>query len=161
MPVNKTAEPSSGEGSLTDTQNLVFMGSNVSSGGATCLVVATGTSTMLGEVSSELSQAPTKTAFDKGVQSVSWLLIRFMLVMVPAVFLINGLTKNNWLEALLFAISIAVGLTPEMLPMLVTTCLAKGAVDMSHKKVIIKKLDSIENLGSIDILCTDKTGTLT
>ena len=163
VPVNKTAEPSEGDDkvSLTDTPNLVFMGSNVSSGGATCLVVATGASTMLGEVSSELTQAPTKTAFDKGVQSVSWLLIRFMLVMVPAVFLINGLTKSNWLEALLFAISIAVGLTPEMLPMLVTTCLAKGAVDMSHKKVIIKKLDSIENLGSIDILCTDKTGTLT
>jgi len=161
VPVNKTAEAGSGEGSLTDQPDLVFMGSNVSSGGATCLVVATGVSTMLGEMSSQLSKAPAKTAFAKGIESVSWLLIRFMLVMVPAVLLINGFTKGDWLEALLFAISVAVGLTPEMLPMLVTTCLAKGAVSMSHKKVIIKKLDAIENLGSIDILCTDKTGTLT
>ena len=161
VPVTKTAEPASGEGALVDQGDLAFMGSHVASGGATCVVVATGAATMLGEMSSELSEGPTKTAFDKGVSSVSWLLIRFMLVMAPAVFVINGLTKGDWLQALLFAISVAVGLTPEMLPMLVTTCLAKGAVDMSRKKVIIKRLDAIENLGSIDVLCTDKTGTLT
>jgi Mg2+-importing ATPase len=108
-----------------------------------------------------LNQKPTVTSFEKGVNAVSWVLIKFMLVMVPIVFFVNGFTKGDWLHALLFAISIAVGLTPEMLPMIVTTSLAKGAVAMSKKKVIIKNLNSIQNLGAIDILCTDKTGTLT
>ena len=97
----------------------------------------------------------------KGVSAVSWVLIRFMFVMVPVVFVINGLTKGDWLEAFLFGISVAVGLTPEMLPMIVTSCLAKGAVSMSKKKTIVKNLNSIQNFGAIDILCTDKTGTLT
>ena len=100
-----------------------------------------------------------ETSFTKGVNAVSWVLIRFMLVMVPLVFFINGITKGNWLEAFLFGISIAVGLTPEMLPMIVTTCLAKGAVSMSKKQTIVKNLNSIQNFGAIDILCTDKTGT--
>ncbi|MEG2770426.1 MAG: HAD-IC family P-type ATPase, partial [Oscillospiraceae bacterium] len=125
------------------------------------VVITTGNDTMLGGMTSELSAKPPKTNFEKGVNSVSWLLIRFMLIMVPIVLFINGFTKGNWLNATLFAISVAVGLTPEMLPMLVTTCLAKGAIAMSHKKVIIRNLNAIQNLGSIDILCTDKTGTLT
>jgi len=102
-----------------------------------------------------------QTSFEKGINTVSWLLIRFMLVMVPIVLFVNGFTKGNWMEAILFALSVAVGLTPEMLPMIVTTCLAKGAVTMSRKKTIIKNLNSIQNLGSMDILCSDKTGTLT
>ncbi|HZK56854.1 MAG TPA: magnesium-translocating P-type ATPase [Clostridia bacterium] len=141
--------------------NLVFMGTNVISGFAKGIVVATGNDTVFGEIAQELNKKPTVTSFEKGVNSVSWVLIRFMLVMVPIVFFINGITKGDWLSALLFAISIAVGLTPEMLPMIVTTGLAKGAVAMSKKKVIIKNLNSIQNLGAIDILCTDKTGTLT
>ena len=108
-----------------------------------------------------LQEKPPKTTFERGVNAVSWVLIRFMLVMVPLVFFINGLTKGDWLDAFLFGISIAVGLTPEMLPMIVTTCLAKGAVSMSKKKTIVKNLNSIQNFGAIDILCTDKTGTLT
>ena len=109
----------------------------------------------------ELMNKPVKTTFEKGVNSVSYLLIRFMLIMVPIVFFINRITKADWIGALLFAVSIAVGLTPEMLPMIVTSCLAKGATQMSKDDVIIKDLNAIQNLGSIDILCTDKTGTLT
>lgn len=147
--------------SITDAPNLAFMGSNVISGTAVCVVVAVGNGTMFGTTAKSVSKAPVQTSFEKGVNAVSWVLIRFMLVMVPLVLLINGFTKGNWMHAFLFAISIAVGLTPEMLPMIVTTCLAKGAVSMSKEKTIIKKLDSIQNLGAIDILCTDKTGTLT
>ena len=147
--------------SLTDIPNLAFMGTNVISGSAVGVVVATGDHTRFGEMAKSISAKPVKTSFEKGVNSVSWLLIRFMLVMVPVVLFINGFTKGDWMEAALFALSIAVGLTPEMLPMIVTTCLAKGAVAMSRKKTIIKNLNSIQNLGSIDILCTDKTGTLT
>ncbi len=146
---------------ILERLNLVFMGTNVISGFAKGIVVATGNDTIFGEIAQELNKKPTVTSFEKGVNSVSWVLIRFMLVMVPIVFFINGITKGDWLSALLFAISIAVGLTPEMLPMIVTTSLAKGAVAMSKKKVIIKNLNSIQNLGAIDILCTDKTGTLT
>ncbi len=144
-----------------ESTNLAFMGSTVVSGSGQAIVVAVGDETLLGETAQTLNIDPTPTTFEKGVNSVSWVLIRFMLVMVPIVLFINGFTKGNWLEAVLFAISVAVGLTPEMLPMIVTTCLARGAVNMSKKKVIIKKLNSIQNLGSIDILCTDKTGTLT
>lgn len=146
---------------LTDRQNLAFMGSNVISGSAKAVVAAVGNDTLLGSMAKELNAKPPKTSFEKGVNAVSWVLIRFMLIMVPVVLLINGFTKGDWLEALLFAISVAVGLTPEMLPMIVTTNLAKGAVAMSKKKVIIKNLNAIQNLGSMDILCTDKTGTLT
>lgn len=146
---------------ITDAVNLAFMGSNVVSGTAICVVVAVGNGTLFGATAKSISKAPVQTSFEKGVNSVSWVLIRFMLIMVPLVLFINGFTKGSWMHAFLFAISIAVGLTPEMLPMIVTTCLAKGAVSMSKQKTIIKKLDSIQNLGAIDILCTDKTGTLT
>ena len=160
-PVEKQALPFRGTASLTDVPDLAFMGSNVVSGSARAVAVAVGNSTMLGSMAGELSVKPPRTSFEKGINSVSWVLIRFMLVMVPAVLLINGFTKGDWLSALLFAISVAVGLTPEMLPMIVTANLAKGAVAMSRKKVIIKNLNAIQNLGSMDILCTDKTGTLT
>ncbi len=160
-PIEKTANICTNKDSLTDYTNIAFMGSNVISGSAIAVVVCTGKDTLLGSMSSVLASEPTETSFTKGVNAVSWVLIRFMLVMVPLVFLINGLTKGNWLDAFLFAISIAVGLTPEMLPMIVTTCLAKGAVSMSKKKTIVKNLNSIQNFGAMDILCTDKTGTLT
>ena len=160
-PVEKQGQPCRGGAALAEVPNLAFMGSNVVSGSARAVAVAVGNDTMLGGMAGELSAKPAKTSFEKGVNAVSWVLIRFMLVMAPIVFVINGLTKGNWLSALLFAISVAVGLTPEMLPMIVTTNLAKGAVAMSRKKVIIRNLDGIQNLGSIDVLCTDKTGTLT
>lgn len=160
-PVEKHTGVESDDKPLLEATNLAFMGSAVLSGSATGIVVATGNDTMLGEMAEALSIEAPPTDFEKGVNAVSWILIRFMLVMVPIVFFINGFTKSDWLHALLFAISIAVGLTPEMLPMIVTTCLAKGAVAMSKEKVIIKDLNAIQNLGSIDILCTDKTGTLT
>lgn len=160
-PVEKQANLVATDGAMAEISNIAYMGSNIISGSGKGMVVAVGDDTMLGSMARELGEKQQKTSFEKGVNSVSWVLIRFMLVMVPIVLFINGFTKGDWLEASLFAISIAVGLTPEMLPMIVTTCLAKGAVAMSKKKVIIKKLNSIQNLGSMDILCTDKTGTLT
>jgi len=162
-PVEKLAAEAEENGTLPlpDCHNLAFMGSNVVIGTAVAVVVVTGDDTLFGEMAQSLHAKPAKTAFEKGVNAVSWVLIRFMLIMVPVVFFLNGLTKGAWMEAFLFSISVAVGLTPEMLPMIVTTCLAKGAVSMSGKKTIIKKLDAIQNLGSMDILCTDKTGTLT
>ncbi|MFV0393236.1 MAG: magnesium-translocating P-type ATPase [Coprobacillaceae bacterium] len=147
--------------SITEYPNLAFMGSSVISGSAMTLVIATGNETMLGNISKELTNTEVETSFEKGVNSVSWILIRFMLVMAPIVLFINGFTKGDWLDAALFALSIAVGLTPEMLPMIVTTCLAKGSVAMAKEKTIVKNLNSIQNLGAIDVLCTDKTGTLT
>lgn len=137
------------------------MGSNVISGSAIGVVVCTGDHTLFGSMASAIAGEAVETSFTKGVNAVSWVLIKFMFVMVPLVFFINGMTKGDWLEAFLFGISIAVGLTPEMLPMIVTTCLAKGAVSMSKKQTIVKNLNSIQNFGAIDILCTDKTGTLT
>ncbi|MBS5737989.1 MAG: magnesium-translocating P-type ATPase [Clostridiales bacterium] len=160
-PVEKSEIADKKEGSLTEIKNLAFMGGSVISGSARALVISVGNNTMLGSMAKTLNTKPPKTTFEKGVNSVSWVLIRFMLIMVPIVFFINGFTKGDWMQAALFAISVAVGLTPEMLPMIVTTSLAKGAVAMSKKKVIIKNLNSIQNLGSMDILCTDKTGTLT
>lgn len=148
-------------GRTADNPVLGFLGTNVISGSASALVVAVGDDTMLGQMARRLTTKPVQTTFEKGVNGVSWILIRFMLVMVPVVLFVNGFTKRDWLDAALFAISVAVGLTPEMLPMIVTTCLAKGAMAMAKEKVIIKNLNSIQNLGSIDILCTDKTGTLT
>lgn len=159
--VEKLGTAVSQKAALTDTANLAFLGSNVVSGSAKALVLAVGNDTMLGRMAKELNTKPPKTTFEKGVNSVSWVLIRFMLLMVPVVLLVNGFTKGDWMQASLFAISIAVGLTPEMLPMIVTASLAKGALAMSKQKVIIKNLNSIQNLGSMDILCTDKTGTLT
>jgi Mg2+-importing ATPase len=137
------------------------MGTNVVSGAATAVVVTTGNLTYFGSIGKAITGKRAETSFDKGVNKVSWLLIRFMLVMVPLVFLVNGFTKGNWFEALLFGISVAVGLTPEMLPMIVTANLAKGAKNMSKRKVIVKRLNAIQNIGAMDILCTDKTGTLT
>jgi len=145
----------------TECQNLAFMGSNVISGSATCLVITTGMDTLFGSTARSIVGTKEQTNFEKGISSVSWVLIRFMLVLVPVVFVLNGWTKGDWFSAFLFAISVAVGLTPEMLPMIVTTCLAKGAVAMSRKKTIIKKLNSIQDFGAMNVLCTDKTGTLT
>ena len=143
-------------------RNLVFMGTNVVSGTATALVVATGRRSGLGTLAAHASATETTpNAFQAGVNSVSWLLIRFAAVMVPIVFLVNGLTKGDWLQAFLFALSVAVGLTPEMLPMIVTSTLARGAVRLSRRQVVVKRLDAIQNFGAMDILCTDKTGTLT
>ncbi len=144
-----------------DLENCCFMGTNVVSGTAVAMVVTTGSHTYFGSISKSVTGKRAETSFDKGVNSVSWLLIRFMLIMVPLVFVINGLSKGNWLEALMFAIAVAVGLTPEMLPMIVTANLAKGAVNMSKRKVIVKRLNAIQNIGAMDTLCTDKTGTLT
>ncbi|HMM06920.1 MAG TPA: magnesium-translocating P-type ATPase [Clostridiales bacterium] len=161
-PVEKFAAVSEhGADTVTEYANIVFMGSNVISGSATAVIISVGDDTLFGSMASSVAVEAVETSFTKGVNAVSWVLIRFMFVMVPIVFVINGLTKGDWLEAFLFGISIAVGLTPEMLPMIVTTCLAKGAVSMSKKKTIVKNLNSIQNFGAIDILCTDKTGTLT
>ncbi len=161
MPVEKTAIDSAPRQSALALTNACFMGTSVTSGTARAVVINTGTRTLFGAVSKKLSEKRAETSFDKGIRAFTWLMIRFMLVLVSAVFLIVGLTKGQWLEALLFALSVAVGLTPEMLPMIVTVNLAKGALAMASKKVIVKKLPSIQNLGAINILCTDKTGTLT
>lgn len=146
---------------LTDLHNIGFMGSNIISGSATAIVLAIGNDTYFGSMAESLSGDRAKTSFERGVNSVSKLLIRMMLVMVPIVLLINGLSKGDWLSALLFAISIAVGLTPEMLPVIMTSTLAKGAVSMSKRKVIVRTLGGIQTFGEMDVLCTDKTGTLT
>ncbi|HJV67150.1 MAG TPA: magnesium-translocating P-type ATPase [Geomonas sp.] len=162
MPVEKSADPVAGkERGLWDLPNACFLGSSVNSGSARGLVVNTGTRTMFGSISVSLAEGGKKTSFDEGTRSFTWLMIRFMTVMTLLVFLIVGFTKGSWLEALLFGLSVAVGLTPEMLPMIVTVNLAKGALVMAARKVIIKRLPSIQNFGAIDILCTDKTGTLT
>ena len=137
------------------------MGTNVVSGTATAVVVATGSRTYFGSLARSIVGSRTQTAFDRGVNSVSWLLIRFMLVMVPIVLLINGFAKGDWAEAFMFALAVAVGLTPEMLPMIVSANLAKGASAMAKRKVVVKRLNAIQNFGAMDVLCTDKTGTLT
>ncbi|MCI6675780.1 MAG: magnesium-translocating P-type ATPase [Clostridiales bacterium] len=160
-PIEKVSEVNNEVHTVTDYSNIAFMGSNVISGRAEAVVVSVGDNTLFGAMASAVAGEAVETSFTKGVNAVSWVLIRFMLIMVPLVFVINGITKGDWLSAFLFGISIAVGLTPEMLPMIVTTCLAKGAVSMSKKQTIVKNLNSIQNFGAIDILCTDKTGTLT
>jgi Mg2+-importing ATPase len=144
-----------------ELSNLCFLGTSVESGSATGVVVTTGKSTYFGSMASSIAGDQVETSFDKGIKRFTWLMIQFMMVMVPLVFLINGLTKGNWGEAFFFALAVAVGLTPEMLPMIVSVCLSKGALLMSRKKVIVKRLNAIQNLGAMDILCTDKTGTLT
>lgn len=146
---------------LTDLESLAFMGSTVISGNARGIVVATGARTMFGEATGTLAGRKRETSFDAGIKSTSRLLMRLMLAMLPVVFVVSGAMKGDWVSALLFSLSVAVGLTPEMLPMLVTTCLGKGAVDLSRHHVIVKRLDAIQDLGAIDVLCTDKTGTLT
>ncbi len=144
-----------------DLPNFCFMGANVVSGYATGVVVRTGAHTFFGQLADEISGRDVPTAFDRGINRFTWLMIRFIIVMGPLVFVINGVTKHDWLQALLFAVSVAVGLTPEMLPMIVTVNLAKGATAMARDKVIVKRLNAIQNLGAMDVLCTDKTGTLT
>ncbi|NUF26832.1 Mg2+-importing ATPase [Gilliamella bombicola] len=146
---------------VLDVNNICFMGTNVVSGTATAIVVATGADTHFGSLAKSIVGSRAETSFDRGVNSVSWLLIRFMLIMVPIVFFINGFSKNDWGDAALFALAVAVGLTPEMLPMIVSANLAKGAVGMAKRKVVVKRLNAIQNFGAMDILCTDKTGTLT
>ena len=155
--VNSATAP----GTILERETACFMGTNVVSGTATAVVAATGDATFFGAVARDIVGAPPLTSFDKGISKVSWMLVRFLMVMTPLVFLINGLSKGDWLESLLFAVSVAVGLTPEMLPMIVTTNLAKGAVVMARRKAIVKRLNAIQNFGAMDILCTDKTGTLT
>jgi Mg2+-importing ATPase len=162
LPVEKRAAPAP-----EDVQNplelpcLCFLGSNVESGSATAVVVHTGSRTYFGSLAASILGPREQTSFDLGINKFTWLMIRFIAVMVPAVFLINGLSKHNWLEAFLFAMAVAVGLTPEMLPMIVTVNLSRGALAMSRKKVIVKRLNAIQNFGAMDVLCTDKTGTLT
>lgn len=146
---------------LLALNNICLMGTSVASGTASAVVVATGGETWFGSLAASLTGSRPQTAFDRGVNSVSRLLIRFMLVMVPVVLLINGFSKGDWMDATLFALAVAVGLTPEMLPMIVSANLAKGAIAMSRRKVIVKRLNAIQNLGAMDVLCTDKTGTLT
>ncbi|HVH66751.1 MAG TPA: magnesium-translocating P-type ATPase [Gemmatimonadales bacterium] len=141
--------------------NLCFLGTSVQSGTATAVVVETGARTLFGTMAGAIARAAPTTAFDRGINRFTWLMIRFIAVMVPVVFLINGVTKHNWHEAFFFALAVAVGLTPEMLPMIVSVCLSKGAMAMSRKRVIVKRLNAIQNFGAMDVLCTDKTGTLT
>lgn len=163
MPVEKFAQQQDAQArNPLDLENILFMGTNVVSGAATAVILTTGNSTYFGALAQRVTATDrATTSFQHGVNKVSWLLIRFMFVMAPLVLFINGFTKGDWTEALLFALSIAVGLTPEMLPMIVTSTLAKGAVFLSRKKVIVKRLDAIQNFGAMDVLCTDKTGTLT
>jgi Mg2+-importing ATPase len=141
--------------------SVAFLGTSVESGSAIAVVVATGKDTYLGGMAQAIGQEPTQTAFDRAITRFTWLMLRFMAVMVPLVFIINGVTKREWGQAFFFAVAVAVGLTPEMLPMIVTVCLSKGAVAMGKKKVIVKRINAIQNLGAMDVLCTDKTGTLT
>lgn len=147
--------------SFLDSPNICFMGTNVISGTAIAVVVATGDRTYFGSLAKNIVGKRVLTSFEQGVNRVSWLLIGFMTVMVPIVFVINGITKGQWFDAFLFGVSIAVGLTPEMLPMIVTANLAKGSVAMANQKVVVKRLNAIQNFGAMDVLCTDKTGTLT
>ena len=162
LPVEKfDTDPRAAAKGVLELSNLCFMGTNVVSGTATAAVVATGVNTYFGSVAATLAQRREPTSFDKGVNRFTWLMVRFMLVMVPLVFLVNGITKGDWMQAFLFAVAVAVGLTPEMLPMIVTLNLAKGAMALSRQKVIVKRLNAIQNFGAMDVLCTDKTGTLT
>jgi P-type Mg2+ transporter len=162
LPVEKKAAPASADvQNPLDLPNLCFLGSNVESGSATAVVIHTGDRTYFGSLAASIVGQRQLTSFDKGINKFTWLMIGFIAVMVPAVFLINGLSKHNWMEAFLFAMAVAVGLTPEMLPMIVTVNLSKGALAMARKKVIVKRLNAIQNFGAMDVLCTDKTGTLT
>jgi P-type Mg2+ transporter len=147
--------------SAVDCPDLCFLGTSVQTGTASAVVVRTGQRTLFGSMARNVAARPASTAFDRGIDRFTWLMIQFMAVMVPVVFLINGLTKHDWKQAFFFALAVAVGLTPEMLPTIVSVCLSKGAVAMSKRKVIVKRLNAIQNFGAMDVLCTDKTGTLT
>ena len=161
LPANTNTAGFNNAANPLEMRNLCFMGTNVVSGSAMAVVVATGNNTYFGSMAKNIVGKRSLTSFDRGINKISWVLIRFMCVMVPIVFLVNGFTKGDWLAALLFSISVAVGLTPEMLPMIVSTNLARGAVMMARRKAIVKRINSIQNFGAMDILCTDKTGTLT
>jgi len=162
LPVERKASPASAEiQNPLELPNLCFLGSNVESGSATAVVIHTGNRTYFGSLAAGILGQRQSTSFDLGINKFTWLMIRFIAVMVPAVFLINGFFRHNWLDAFLFAMAVAVGLTPEMLPMIVTVNLSKGALAMARKKVIVKRLNAIQNFGAMDVLCTDKTGTLT
>jgi P-type Mg2+ transporter len=162
LPVEKFHDPETTvEDSPTELKNICFMGTSVESGTATAVVVVTGIHTYFGSMAGAITGEAAPTSFDQGLSRFTWLMIRLMAVMVPLVFLINGFTKHDWKSAFFFAMAVAVGLTPEMLPMIVSVCLSKGALAMSRKKVIVKRLNAIQNFGGMDVLCTDKTGTLT
>jgi len=162
LPVEKFHDPETKEeSSPTELKNTCFMGTSVESGAATAVVVTTGAQTYIGSMARSLTGERVQTSFDQGLNHFTWLMMKFMVVMVPLVFFINGFTKHDWKGAFFFAMAVAVGLTPEMLPMIVSVCLSNGALAMSRKKVIVKRLNSIQNFGAMDVLCTDKTGTLT
>ena len=162
LPVEKNHDPQiKEESSPTELMNTCFMGTSVESGTSTAVVVTTGLQTYLGSMAHSITEERPQTSFDQGLNRFTWLMMQFMAVMVPLVFFINGFTKHDWKGAFFFALAVAVGLTPEMLPMIVSVCLSKGALAMSRKKVIVKRLNSIQNFGAMDVLCTDKTGTLT
>lgn len=163
LPIEKSERrvPEGGTGGALECPDLCFLGTSVQSGTGRGLVVSTGGATLFGSMAREVAGEEEETAFDRGVNRFTWLMIRFMAVLVPLVFLINGFGKHDWREAFFFALAVAVGLTPEMLPMIVSVCLSKGAVAMSRKQAIVKRLDAIQNFGAMDVLCTDKTGTLT
>ena len=162
LPVEKFHDPETKDvSSPTELKNTCFMGTSVESGTATAAIVTTGVNTYFGSMASSITGERVLTSFDQGINRFTWLMIQLMAVMVPLVFLINGFTKHDWKGAFFFALAVAVGLTPEMLPMIVSVCLSKGAIAMSRRKVIVKRLNSIQNFGGMDILCTDKTGTLT
>jgi len=161
LPVDKVANAQPDQVDPMQLRNICFMGTNVISGSATGIVVHTGAHAVFGRIAQLISGRRGPTSFDEGIARFTWLMIGLIAVMAPLVFLINGLTKHDWLEALLFATAVAVGLTPEMLPMIVTVNLSKGALAMARKQVIVKRLSAIQNFGAMDILCTDKTGTLT
>jgi Mg2+-importing ATPase len=162
LPVEKTpALARKSDENPLEMNNLIFQGSNVETGSGLAVVINTGSQTYFGSLAASIVQVRQQTDFDKGINQFTWLMIGLMAVLVPLVFVLNGLTKHNWLEAFLFALAVAVGLTPEMLPMIVTVNLSKGAINMSKKKVIVRRLNAIQNFGAMDILCTDKTGTIT
>jgi len=162
LPVEKFHDPESGTPATpTELKNICFMGTSVESGTATAVVVTTGLKTYFGGMAESIVGERALTSFDQGLNRFTWFMIRLMCVMVPLVFVINGLTKHDWKAAFFFALAVAVGLTPEMLPMIVSVCLSKGAIAMSRRKVIVKRINSIQNFGGMDVLCTDKTGTLT
>ncbi|MDP1857371.1 MAG: magnesium-translocating P-type ATPase, partial [Gemmatimonadaceae bacterium] len=162
LPVEKKADAAPADvHNPLELVNICFLGTNVESGAATAVVIYTGEQTYLGSLAASIVGQRQLTSFDKGINKFTWLMILFIAVMVPAVFLLNGLSKHNWMEAFLFAMAVAVGLTPEMLPMIVTVNLSKGALAMARKKVIVKRLNAIQNFGAMDVLCTDKTGTIT
>jgi Mg2+-importing ATPase len=161
LPVEKSDQPGSDRQRALEQPNLCFMGTNVISGTARALVIATGNRTYFGSLAKSITGRQVQTSFDKGVKRISWVLLRFVFALAPLVMFINGFSKGNWVEAMMFAVSVAVGMTPQMLSMIVTANLAKGALRMGKHKVVVKRLSSIQNFGAMDVLCTDKTGTLT